>query len=573
MRSTTQRKRVADDRGLALILVMLVLLMLTVLVGAILLLARTETLASYNYRITTQADFLAKAGIQEASNWLRSTRYQAVSQDQAGGFYNVSSTGSPYNLWTNDSSPVKCISATNCSAPNGPVQLIGISGTGSSNYPLSAVAANFASDMSNFRIAGDETNSGTISINAVLIGYSTVNITTASGVSAMPIETWRVTSRASWSGNNSGSGAAVATVEEEAVIQPVYIPSWGNSLYGYCSVSMQGSSGVCTDSFNSDLGSYGGGNPTVASGGCDSSSPNVIKAGAGVGANGTVTVGSNVTVSGNVAIGTNPTPGCPTPYGFIGNTSSVLGEVMQGNHVDPPDPPTFRTGFPAGTSTLNLGSNNVTVLPAGMAWPSVPPFPNKSFSAPLSVNSPCMNNDGTCDGTAAHPYEVGSISMNGGGHGTNAPVLDLIGGPDAFHPIYYDIASLAQNQGVIQVSGYVVLNIQSSLNIGGQGVSNGIPCSPGPCTSVPPAAISVSAACSGNCLSLGGNGAVGMVISAPNANVTLGGGGSGGYFVGAVKANNIVVQGGYPVHYDVQLDRANGSVGQMVTTGYTRRKL
>ncbi len=572
MRWTQSKKRVPNDSGLALVLVLLVLLMLTVLVGAIILLARTETMASYNYKITTQADFLAKAGIQEASNWLRSTRYQAVSQDQAGGFYSVSSTGSPYNLWTNDNSPVKCISTTNCGSPNSPVQLIGISGTGTSNYPLSTVVTNFATDMSNFRIAGDETNSGTISINAVLLGYSTVNITTSSGVSAMPIETWRITSRASWTGT-AGSGEAVATVEEEATIQPVYIPSWGNSLYGYCSVSMQGSSGVCTDSFNSDLGAYGGGNPTVASGGCDSNSPNVIKAGAGVGANGSVTVGSNVTVSGNVAIGTNPTPNCPTPYGFIGNTSSVLGEVMQGSHVDPPNPPTFRSGFPSGAPSFNLGSNNVTTLPTGLTWPSLPPFPNKSFSAPLSVHSPCMNNDGTCDGTAAHPFEVGSLSMNGGGHGASAPVLNLIGGPDAFHPIYYDIDSLTENQGNIQVSGYVVLNVQTSLNIGGQGVSNAIPCSPGPCTSIPPAAVNVSAACSGNCISLGGNGAVGMVVSAPNANVTLGGGGSQGYFVGAVKANNIVVQGGYPVHYDVQLDRANGSVGQMVTTGYTRRKL
>jgi Tfp pilus assembly protein PilX len=572
MRAANSNKSGFNDHGLALVIVLMVLLLLTVLVGAIILLARTESMASYNYRLNTQADFLAKAGIQEASNWLRSTRYQAVSQDEAGGFYNVSSTGSPYDLWTNDTSPVQCLSAANCPSPNKQVQLIGIAGTGTSNYPLSNVATNFASDMSNFRISGDETNSGTVSINAVLIGYMTVNITTSSGISAMPVETWRVTSRANWTGT-SGSGKTIATVEEVAVVQPIYIPSWGNSLYGYCSVSMQGSSGVCTDSFNSDLGAYGGGNPTVASGGCDSNSLNVIKAGAGVGANGSVTVGSNVTVSGNVAIGAGPTLGCPAPYGFIGDTSSVLGEVMQGNHVDPPDPPTFRTSFPAGAPSFALGVNNVTVLPAGPSWPSIPPFPNKNYSAPLSVHSPCMNNDGTCDGTSSHPYEIGSISMIGGGNGTNAPVLEFIGGPDAFHPIYYDIDSLTQNQGSIQVSGYVVLNIKSSMNIGGQGVSNGTTCSPGPCTSVPPAAVSVSAACTGPCITLGGNGAVGMVLSAPNADVTIGGGGSKGYFVGSAKANNLVVQGGYPVHYDVQLDRANGSVGQMVTTGYTRRRL
>ncbi len=83
----------------------------------------------------------------------------------------------------------------------------------------------------------------------------------------------------------------------------------------------------------------------------------------------------------------------------------------------------------------------------------------------------------------------------------------------------------------------------------------------------------MNAACSGSCVTLGGNGAVGMVISAPNANVSLGGGGGNGYFQGAIKANNITVQGGYPVHYDIQLERANGTFGQMVTTGYTRQRL
>ncbi len=354
-------------------------------------------------------------------------------------------------------------------------------------------------------------------------------------------------------------------------MQPIYVPSWGNALYGYCSVTMQGSSGVCTDAFNSSLGSYGGGNPTVASGACDSNSPNVISAGAGVGANGSVTVGSNVTVSGNVAIGTGPSPGCPAPYGYIGSTSSVLGQVVQGPHVDPPNPPTFRSGFPSGAPNVSVGANATTVLPTGATWPTVPPFPNKSNPPPLSLHSPCM--DTTCDGSPGHPFEIGSLSMNGGGSGSKAPVLEFVGGPDAFHPVYYDIDSLSQNQGTIQVSGYVVLNIQTSFSISGQGITSGIACNPQPCTTVPPAAVQMNAACSGSCVTLGGNGAVGMVIAAPNANVSLGGGGGNGYFEGAIKANKITVQGGYPVHYDVQLDRANGTIGQMVTTGYSRQRL
>ena len=327
------------EQGIALIIVLLALLILSVLTAALVFLARSETMASNNYKLDTQADYLAKAGIQEARNWFASPRYQAVSQAQAGTSYNVSATGPPYNLWTFNTSPVQCTAST-CPSASGTVQLIGIPGTGNSNYPINSVALKFASDLVNIPLAGDAGNSGSFSINAVLLNYETVNTGSLAGVNAVPVETWLITSLATWSGG-SGSTLRVGMAEEQAIIQPIFLPSWGNALYGFCSVSMQGSAGVCTDAFNSDLGPYGGGNPSVSSGACDSNSTNVIKAGAGVGANGSVTLGSNVTVSGNVAIGSSPTPGCPTPYGFNGNASSVLGEVVSSPHVNPPRGPLF----------------------------------------------------------------------------------------------------------------------------------------------------------------------------------------------------------------------------------------
>ncbi|HLY59203.1 MAG TPA: hypothetical protein VKV95_00405 [Terriglobia bacterium] len=565
---STQRPR---EHGVALIVVLLALLILSILTATLVFLARSETMASNNYKMDTQADYLAKAGIQEARNWFASPRYQAVSQAQAGTSYNVSATGPPYNLWTFNTSPVQCTAST-CPNLNGTVQLIGIAGTGSSDYPINSVALKFASDMADVPLTGDANNSGSFSINAVLLNYETVNTGTLAGVNAVPMETWLITSRATWS-VGAGSTARVGMAEEQSIIQPIYLPSWGNALYGYCSVSMQGSAGVCTDAFNSDLGPYGGGNPTVASGSCDSNSTNVIKAGAGVGANGSVTLGSNVTVSGNVAIGTNPTPGCATPYGFNGNTTSVLGEVVNSPHVDPSKAPTFRPGFPSGAPSYTIGTKSTTVLPAGLTMPAVPPWPDSTSAPPLAANSPCMNNDGSCNGTAAHPYEIGSISMSGGGSGANAPVLNLIGGPDAFHPVVYDIDSFSQNQGSIVISGYVILNIQSTFSIGGQGLGSALTCAKTPCSNVPPAAVQVNASCSGGCINIGGNGAVSMLVNAPNANVTLGGGGSSGYFIGGVQANNISVQGGYPVHYDVQMNRAGGTVGTMVASGYNRKKL
>jgi Tfp pilus assembly protein PilV len=557
------------EQGIALILVLLCMLVLSVLAAAIIFSARSETFASYNYKLDTQADYLAKAGIQRAINWFRSNHYRAISQSEASTYYLVTSTGSPFNLFTSNASPVIC--ASGCPSNNSPVQLIGF-GTGSSNYPdvnntqssPQEVADAFASDLNdpaNTRITADSLDSGYFNVNAIMLNYQTVNVGYLPPLNPTPVETWLITSKATWTGG-SGSTTGMASAEEQAVVQPIYLPTWGNALYGFCSVSMQGSSGTCTDAFNSSLGAYGGGNPSVASGKCDSTTANnVIAAGANVGANGGVTLGSNVTVAGDVVIGTGGTAGCAAS-GYSGSSSSVLGQVINGPHKDPPPAPTFRSGFPTGAPSYSLGSGSVQVLPVGATW-SNSPFPQTTGVSP-STSSPCM--DSTCNGNSAHPYEISSISMSGGGGGGNAPVLELVGGSSPLNPVYYDIDSLSQTQGEIDVSGYVVINIKTNFSIGGLGIDNSVG------SGIPPQAVVINYAGT-NGVSISGNGAISALLNAPNATVSLGGGGSGGYFVGAVQANNVSVQGGYPVHYDVQLSRAGGTMGVMVTSAYSRKKM
>lgn len=226
------------NHGVALILVMLSLLVLSVLAATIVFTARAETFASYNYKLDTQADYLAKAGIQQAVAWFRSSRYTIVSQIQAPLYYNVTSSGDPLYLYTANNSPVQCISScSNTTAGSNQVQLMGIPGTGSSNYPISGVATNFASDLVNVRVTGDAGNSGTFSISAILLSYQTVSTGAPPVIQQSPMETWLITSHATWTGT-SGMTGAVATAEEQAVVQPIYLPTNGNALYGYCSVSM-----------------------------------------------------------------------------------------------------------------------------------------------------------------------------------------------------------------------------------------------------------------------------------------------------------------------------------------------
>ncbi|HLY59729.1 MAG TPA: hypothetical protein VKV95_03085 [Terriglobia bacterium] len=570
--------RLRSQQGVALILVMLAMLVLSVLAASIVFTARSETFASYNYKLDTQADYLAKAGIQRAINWLRSNHYSAITEAQASTYYAVTSTGSPYNLYTSNTSQVTCISG--CATLNSAVQLIGYNnGTGSTNYPNindteavpRLVTAAFASDLNdatytNNRITADAAtgaDSGYFKINMYLLNYQTVNTGINPPYIPTPDETWLITSRAIWTGN-SAANATVAVAEEQAIVQPIYTPTWGNALYGFCSVTMNGSAGTCTDAFNSAYGPYGGGNASVLSGGCDSTTAiNVISSGAGVGANGGVTLKGGVSVGGNVTIGSNPTLPCGTA-GFSGPVADVSGEVVNGPYKPPPPIPTFRAGFPGAAPAYAMGVGTTQTLPPAVvpAWNNVP-WPNGVDSPPLAWSAPCM--DATCNGSVSHPYEVGAISMTGGGKGGGAPVLSLIGGPDAYHPVYYDIASLSQNSGTIQVSGYVIINVQGNVSIGGTGIGNGAT------TSIPPEAVQINVA--GTSVSLSGNGAVSAVINAPLASVTLGGGGSAGYMVGSIQALNVTAAGGYPVHYDDELGRVGGSLGVNVSTAYSRKKM
>ncbi|PYV18300.1 MAG: hypothetical protein DMG21_05415 [Acidobacteria bacterium] len=536
--STGNRAVTRGEDGVALILVLLAMLVMSALAATIVYTARAETFASGNYKLETEADYLAKAGIQKAVNWFRSNHYQAIQPAQAPTYYAVTTTGAPYYLYTANNSPVQCVSG--CSTLNSTVQLIGY-GSGSTNFPnisntaspSTTVAAAFNSDLGNFSVTDASGNQlGTFSVRATLMNYQTVGRGTQPPYTIVPIDTWMITSLSKYTG---GQGITLASAEEAAIVQPIYVPNLSSALYGFCSVTMSGSAGVCTDSFNSALGAYGGGNNNTAAAGCNGNSArNIIDTGANVGANGGVTLGSNVTVSGNVVIGTGAPTTCPT--GYSGSTSSVLGEVINGPYKAPPPAPTFPTGFPGTAPSFAVNQNNS---------PQV---------FPLGTGS-------TCNGSAANPFEIGSLSING-----SSPVVEFVGSQDPANPIYYDIDSLSEQTGDIYVSGYVVLNIQSGLSITGNGTSNGIS------GDIPPEYLVINYAGTSTA-SIGGNGAISAVLNAPNAEVDLGGGGHLGYFVGAIQANSVNDMGGYPVHYDLQLGRMGGTMGAPTTTAYSRQKM
>ena len=377
----------------------------------------------------------------------------------------------------------------------------------------------------------------------------------------------------------------MATAQEQAIVQPVYSSSFGMAMYGYCSVSMGGSAGTCTDAYNSALGPYGGGNPSVASGACDQNVINVISADANVGANGYVSIGNNPSVAGNVIIAKYNSSlipsSCCTASTCGGPTSGhVDGSIITGAPYVPappipvfpvncvsaisPCPPSSQIPFPStalsysSAVTLPQHSNSDSGSPADDSCnPPTIPCASHSYSWPCYTSPPSVV---TCNGSKSNPYLISSISSN---HDT----FTFYGGPDIAHPVYYDLDSitLGGNNSQISVSGYVVFNVQTSIDIKGQGVANAL-------TTAPEAVQINFAGTNTATVDLHGNAAMTAILTAPQATVVLGGGGSSGYFVGAIRAYNVSDQGGYPLHYDVQLSRLDGTVGQMIVSSYTRIK-
>jgi len=162
----------------------------------------------------------------------------------------------------------------------------------------------------------------------------------------------------------------------------------------------------------------------------------------------------------------------------------------------------------------------------------------------------------TCNGSAANPYLISSGSLTGG-------TITLTGGASLTSPVYYDIDTLSvSGTASVTIVGFVVLNVRSSLTLTGQGIVNPL--------TVQPTALQINVACSGACVHIGGNGGSSAIVSAPLASVQLGGGGSSGYFVGSIAAANVTDNGHYAVHYDLQLNRLKGTLGQMVVSSYSR---
>jgi Tfp pilus assembly protein PilX len=237
---------------------------------------------------------------------------------------------------------------------------------------------------------------------------------------------------------------------------------------------------------------------------------------------------------------------------MLGTSSTVNGTVSSTL------PPGTAGPCPASSVTIN-GGGKITGTPqtAQLATPfteAVPAIPNNVPTSTCDNASPCWNVNGKKKGTLS-PGTYGNISLSGG------TTLTLQGGTAA-SPAIFNINSLSvQGNSTIVVTGPVILNFAGN-NIGNNAVIDFTGGSLTNTTNIPSNLVinyggsgtfntATVPATANPTIVINGGGGVFASINAPNSNLKFTGGGN---FYGAAVAETIDDQGGTNFYWDTSLN-------------------
>ena len=493
--------RRSNQKGLALILAMILTLVLSITAASLMFLSQTETWSSLNYRLMTQSRYGAEAGLHSAANYLMNN------YTLPGG------AGDPLSAYKLTVSPVTR------AAGGSPIALGPTMNGISANYPVSSVMSNFSSASQGSLTGG--ANPVNYSASAELLSMR--QVTQCGNSQPLTAQLWRLTS------HGDTAGVRNSEVEVSALLEAHVTPCYnyagfatssgcasiqfngGGTIDSYNSSNMTLSGGVpVTQTYEGNLGSNGNANTangTVINGTFSSPDAGVGPCGGGSGVD-ALTGGGTVT-----GCSTSPTNCLPAP-GLI--------KLPQMVTFVPP-----ATDYP-GCTGAGAAACDATVL-SGLGNPpnTLTPgnYGNISISGPTEIAlNPAGTNAADC---AIGVYYINSISLSGAADITVLPCPTTGGNGGSAPAIYMS----------------VIINIVGSgggtvMDIGGNGIANGTFNS----------SLMQFQYSGAGAINLHGNGASSAVIYAPNAPVTIGGNGT---IYGSVIASQITGNGTpVTIHYD-----------------------
>jgi Tfp pilus assembly protein PilX len=526
--NSTKQNRVNRQRGVALVVAMLTLFVLSALAAAIILATQTETWTTSNYKEMLQARYAAEAGAQNTLNWLRYT-YTGPTTAQIASY---DLTKYPVQ----DSTTHKTIVLS---------ALTGVT----ANYPDATIQSAFSSALKDASVPGVGVPTSyevTATLLSMSPGGSVSWLTPGAGG---PIQTWQITAQGNVAGVRNAQVQVSMTFERTST--PLFNYGIAATNTGCGAITLGGTDFI--DSYNSANGAY---NAATNSG----SGGNIWSAG-------NVTLGSAASVKGSISTSANPattvsTGACtagPPPNPAVTNGSGLVAPAYATGGVT--------KGAPAPTYALPWGCASQPCYPSPL-----PPTTAQNVSTGCASISGCSahgtvslydNNSLTATPQVFNltPGQYGNLSI------ANADVVHLSAGT-------YNVNSLtfAKDGQIVVDSGPVVLNVAGQgyalgstvVNSGGLSgwnmCANGVTGNPGAygVASCGPTKAAYSGV-PGNLqivyagvATIATTGApISSAIYAPNAFVETTGAAVGVY--GAVISNKFLEGSKAPIHYDTAL--------------------
>ena len=512
----------SDQKGAALLITLILVLVLSVMTAGMMFLAQSETWSSSNYRLMTQSRYGAEAGLHAAANYIinPSTGYPGIG------------TSDPLSAYGITSSPV--------TYGGSPVVLSSISGV-TANYPVSSVKTNFASASTGSLTAGANTVQYTASAQLL----SMKNIVQCGNAQQLTAQLWRLTS------HGDILGLRNAEVEVSALLESHIVPCYNYAAFatGTGCGAINWSGGGPIDSYDSSTASGG----TVSTQAYDGN----------VGSNGNANLAPHTSITGNFSSPETGVGACSSGDGISGATPSTIQ-----NYVS--DCQTSATS--CGTTYEVKLPQSITFPPPATAYPSTV----VESTLPSSGGTLTPNNTAQCPGAGTGCYgdinnSITLMPTITGTYGSPGPPAYSCG------PATYYINTLTLNGGKSLTVGHcpdpsstyqpIVVNITdvnnsgTPLDIGGGSIAN---------TSLNPSFLQIQYAGTGNIKVHGGSSAS-ACIYAPNAPVELDGANSSWY--GAMITSTLTLNGnGASIHYDRRLANTVATVGNWTMDTFTWSK-
>lgn len=386
-----------DDDGIAMVLALLFMLAFSSLGAAVMVLSRTETLSSVNYRMMSQARYGAESGVHKATHFL------------LNGYALPGTVADPLANFDTTVTPVRYLGQ--------PVVLSTLPGV-APNYPVAATQTAFAAAAQGALAAGAA--SVVYTTSAELMSMRSVVPYGAS--MATVVQTWRITARGSIQGAREAEVEVSALLERQVVPAHTYAAFATNSGCGALSFS----GGVRTDSYDSSAMTM------------DDGVPETDDTWGHVGTNGNLTEGGGSVVNGSLSTPRSGVGGCNagavTALTLLGSAQVTEGVVALPQSVQYPLPDAPSPLPPTTTtSVVSTSGCGVLTLTSGICTGGAGALTLDPQGAPMELGNVQVTGGATIT-LEAGTYNINSLKLTGGSTiviGSGPVILNVAGTDDA----------------------------------------------------------------------------------------------------------------------------------------------